>query len=99
MIENFDSTPDISAKLRPKFKVPCEIVREVKNNRFALADIDGFQLTQRRYEEVWEVAKITFIVKIGSVRSYVSRPRTDVQSGRQSCKTIECCHRIIIITN
>ncbi|XP_012279022.1 uncharacterized protein LOC105698945 [Orussus abietinus] len=54
IIRNFDSTPGTSPKLRPKFKGPYVVARELRNNRFVVSDIPGFQLTQRRYEGVWE---------------------------------------------
>lgn len=48
MVKNFDSTKGISPKLRPKFKGPYVITRALRNNRFVLADIPGFQVTQKK---------------------------------------------------
>lgn len=58
MIRNFDNTKGISPKLRPKFKGPYVITRILRNDRYVVADIQGFQLTQKKYEGVWEPANM-----------------------------------------
>ena len=54
MIRNFDSTPGAPKKLLPQFKGPYVISKELKNNRYIIADIDGFQHTNKPYQGVWE---------------------------------------------
>lgn len=58
MIRNYDPTPGISPKLTPRFKGPYEIKRVLRNNRYIVADIDGFQRTQKKYQGVWEPANM-----------------------------------------
>ena len=54
MIRNFDSTPGAPKKLLPQFKGPYVISKELRNNRYVIADIDGFQHTNKPYQGVWE---------------------------------------------
>lgn len=54
MIRNFDVTKGVSSKLIPKFKGPYIVKKVLRNQRYVIADIDGLQITQRRYEGVWE---------------------------------------------
>lgn len=58
MIRNFDPTPGISPKLTPSFKGPYEVKKILRNDRYVIADIDGFQKTQRKYQGVWEPANM-----------------------------------------
>lgn len=53
-VRNFDSTPGGPKKLIPQFKGPYEVKPVLRNDRYALADVEGFQLTQRPYVGVWE---------------------------------------------
>lgn len=54
MIKNFENVSGVSSKLVPKFKEPYIIVKELRNNRYIVADIDGFQKTQKPYQGTWE---------------------------------------------
>ncbi|KAJ8677236.1 hypothetical protein QAD02_013023 [Eretmocerus hayati] len=54
MIRNFESSPGFSQKLLPCFKGPYEIARILRNNRYIVKDIEGFQISNRKYEGVWE---------------------------------------------
>ena len=54
ILRNFDSTKGISTKVIPLFKGPYEVIKVLRNDRYVVADIEGFQVTQRRYEGVWE---------------------------------------------
>ncbi|XP_015433584.1 PREDICTED: uncharacterized protein K02A2.6-like [Dufourea novaeangliae] len=58
MIRNFDSTAGASKKLMPQFKGPYKIVKELRNDRYVIADIEGFQMTQKPYKGVWEPANM-----------------------------------------
>lgn len=58
MVKNFDSTPGVSPKLIPRFKGPYQVERELRNDRYELADVEGFQLTQIPYKGIWEAANI-----------------------------------------
>lgn len=58
MVKNFDSTPGVSPKLIPRFKGPYQVERELRNDRYVLADVEGFQLTQIPYKGIWEAANI-----------------------------------------
>ena len=53
-IKNFDSTPGVAHKLIPRFKV----IKELRNNRYVVADLKGIQLSQKPYQRVWEPANM-----------------------------------------
>jgi hypothetical protein len=54
MVRNFDSTPDIARKLIPQFKGPYVVTKKLRNDRYVVADIEGFQQTQKKYQGTWE---------------------------------------------
>jgi len=58
MIRNFDSTPGVSKKLIPVFKGPYEVSKVLRNNRYLIADIDGFQNTRKPYLGTWKPANM-----------------------------------------
>lgn len=58
MIKNFDSAPGVAKKLIPSFKGPYEIDKELRNDRYLLKDIAGFQVSQKPYHGVWEAANL-----------------------------------------
>ena len=58
MIRNFDSTAGVTHKLIPKFKGPYQIIKELRNDRYVVADVEGFQITQKTYQGVWEPANM-----------------------------------------
>lgn len=54
LIRNFDNTPGVSKKLIPQFKGPYKITKCLRNNRYVIADVEGFQNTRKPYVGVWE---------------------------------------------
>lgn len=46
MVRNFGSTPGVGKKLVPKFRGPYEVIRKLRNDRYVIADIDGFQISR-----------------------------------------------------
>ncbi|KAL0104006.1 hypothetical protein PUN28_016996 [Cardiocondyla obscurior] len=58
MVKNFDSTPGISPKLIPRYKGPYQVDRVLRNDRYVLKDVEGFQLTQIPYKGTWEAANM-----------------------------------------
>jgi len=58
MIRNFDNSVGVSHKMIPRFKGPYQVERVLRNNRYIVKDIDGFQLTQTPYRGTWEAANI-----------------------------------------
>ena len=54
MLRNFDNTPGTSKKLIPQFKGPYTVTKSLRNDRYLVADVDGFQNTQKLYQGVWE---------------------------------------------
>ena len=58
MVKNFDSTPGVARKLIPSFKGPYEIDKKLRNDRYLLKDIAGFQVSQKPYHGVWEAANL-----------------------------------------
>jgi len=58
MIKNFDNSVGVSQKMIPRFKGPYQVERVLRNNRYIVKDIDGFQLTQTPYRGTWEAANI-----------------------------------------
>lgn len=58
MVRNFESTPGTSHKLIPQFRGPYKVIKELRNNRYVVADVDGHQVTQKPYQGVWEPANM-----------------------------------------
>lgn len=54
LIRNFDNTPGVSKKLIPQFKGPYKVTKCLRNNRYVVADVKGFQNTRKPYVGVWE---------------------------------------------
>lgn len=54
MLRNFDVTVGASKKLIPRYKGPYIIVKPLRNDRYLVSDVPGFQNTQRKYQGVWE---------------------------------------------
>ncbi|CAK9827606.1 Pro-Pol polyprotein [Anthophora retusa] len=54
MLRNFVNVSD-SAKLVPQFKGPYEVAKVLRNDRYVIKDIDGFQVTQMPYKGTWAV--------------------------------------------
>jgi len=46
MVRNVDTTPNTCKKLIPKFKGPYKILKILPNDRYVVADIEGYQVTQ-----------------------------------------------------
>lgn len=58
LIKNFDSTVGVSRKLIPKFKGPYKISKVLRNDRYVLEDVEGFQQSRIPYKGVWAAANI-----------------------------------------
>jgi len=58
MVKNFDSTAGISRKLIPKCKGPYVISKVLRNDRFLLKDVEGFQISRNPYQGVWSIQNI-----------------------------------------
>lgn len=52
VIKNIDTTPGCNKKLIPKFRGPYEIKKTLDNDRFVVADVEGFQQSQIPFETV-----------------------------------------------
>lgn len=52
VIKNCDTTPGCNKKLIPKFRGPYEVKAILDKDRYVIADIDGFQLTQIPFQTV-----------------------------------------------
>lgn len=63
MVKNFDSTAGVARKLIPKSKGPYVIEKVLKNDRYLIKDIDGFQLSRNPYQGVWSANNIRHWVK------------------------------------
>ncbi|XP_076301534.1 uncharacterized protein LOC143219409 [Lasioglossum baleicum] len=57
-IKNYDCTPGVSTKMIPRFKGPYEIDRVLRNDRYVIKDVEGFQLSQIPYRGTWEAANM-----------------------------------------
>ena len=58
MLGNFENTPGVSKKLIPRFKGPYRIIQKLRNDIYVVADVEGFQNSQRSYQGVWEPANM-----------------------------------------
>lgn len=54
VISNIDVTPGINKKLLPKYKVPYVVKKVLANDRYVIGDIEGFQITQRPFEGIFD---------------------------------------------
>lgn len=58
LVKNFDSTSGVSRKLIPKYKGPYKIAKVLRNDRYLIQDVDGFQQSRTPYRGVWAVSNI-----------------------------------------
>jgi hypothetical protein len=58
MVKNFDSTAGVARKLIPKNKGPYVIAKILRNDRFLLKDVEGFQVSRNPYQGVWSAQNI-----------------------------------------
>lgn len=58
MVKNFDSTAGVARKLIPKNKGPYIIAKVLRNDRFLLKDVEGFQVSRNPFKGVWSVQNI-----------------------------------------
>jgi len=66
MLRNFDSMAGMSRKLIPQFKGPYVFKKILRNDRYLIADIEGFQNTQKSYQGVWESKNVRLWIKSDS---------------------------------
>ena len=58
MTKNFDTTVGAVEKLIPQYKGPYQVIKKLRNDRYALSDIENFQLTQKPYMVTWEACNL-----------------------------------------
>lgn len=58
MVKNFDTSVGVAKKLIPQYKGPYEIMKKLRNDRYVLADVENFQLTQKTYTGTWEACNM-----------------------------------------
>jgi len=63
MVKNFDSTVGTARKLIPKHKGPYVIAKAMRNDRFLLKDVEGFQLARSPYLGVWSAQNLRHWIK------------------------------------
>lgn len=63
VITNVDVTPGINKKLIPKFKGPYTVKRVLPNDRYVITDVDGFQLTQKPFEGIFDASHMKLWTK------------------------------------
>jgi len=64
MIRNFDSTLEVSKKLIPRFRDPCEVQKILRNDRYLIVDCSGFQNSQKTYTDIWSSSNLRLWLKI-----------------------------------
>lgn len=60
MIPNHDVTVGVNKKLLPKFKGPYIIKKALPNDRYLLSDVEGYQITNRPFEGIFESGQMRF---------------------------------------
>ncbi|XP_052855249.1 uncharacterized protein LOC128264009 [Drosophila gunungcola] len=55
---DFDNTAGVARKLIPKNKGPYTIAKVLRNDRFLLKDVEGFQVSRNPYKGVWSAQNI-----------------------------------------
>lgn len=63
LIRDLRSDPGVNRKLKPKYKGPYMIDKELGNNRYMIKDIPGFNLTPRPYNSILSSDKLKPWVK------------------------------------
>lgn len=53
-----DNSPGVSQQMIPKFKGPYQVDRVLRNDRYVIKDIEGFQLSQTPYHGTWEASNM-----------------------------------------
>lgn len=54
VVTNNDVTPGVNKKLIPKYKGPYTIHKILPNDRYAIKDIERFQVTQIPFEGIFD---------------------------------------------
>jgi len=58
VLKNFVSVPGACKKVIPKYKGPYKVDEALENDRYAVSDVEGFQLSQIPYKGIWEAANM-----------------------------------------
>jgi len=53
MVNNFDSSVVVARKLLPKHMGPYVIDKVLRNDKYLIKDVEGFQLSRCPYQGVW----------------------------------------------
>lgn len=69
LIKVLQHKPGINQKLAPKFKGPYQIKRVLKKNRYVVADIPGYNITQKPLNTILSSDKIKPWIKIADIAS------------------------------
>lgn len=64
LISNVDTTIGVNKKLIPKYKGPYRIYKCLGNDRYIIKDVDGFQMTSREFESVFDSNRLKPYLKI-----------------------------------
>lgn len=58
-ITNVDTTIGVSHKCIPTTKGPYKVVKALGNDRYIIQDVPGFQVTQKPFEGVFDVNRLS----------------------------------------
>ena len=65
-LERFSPSTDESRKLEPKKRGPYEITKVLRNDRYAVEDVEGEKQSNKRYQGVISVDRLEWIPKQSS---------------------------------
>lgn len=64
VVKNVDTTPGVNKKLIPKYRGPYMVIESLSNDRYLIRDIDGFQITNKPFEGVFDVTRMKPYLKV-----------------------------------
>jgi len=66
-LKNFVSVPGAWKKIIPKYKGPYKVHEALENDRYAISDVEGFQLSQVPYKGIWEAANMKLCIECETI--------------------------------
>lgn len=85
----------MGSKLSPAFRRPYKIIRQLRNDRYVVADVERCQVSQKPYQGTWEAANmkshgvITYVKIMIGQKAIPTRQIPRTQSKKNRIRRVE----------